>query len=87
MRVNVIGSHNPKNGKILINLYNDEVYIYKNELLPDNCHYFKLETNEFNKWLKGKLTFEEVLGTRRFRYIRKPNTYNVNIMQIYTNYL
>jgi len=83
----LIESNSSKNGKILINLYNDEVCIYKNKLLPDNCHYFKIETNEFNKWLKGKLTFEEVLGTRRFRYIRKPNTYSVNIMQIYTNYL
>ena len=61
--------------------------IYKNKLLPDNCHYFRVETNEYNKWLKGELTFEEVLGTRRFRYIRKPNTYSVDIMQIYTNYL
>ena len=61
--------------------------IYKNKSVPNNCHYFKVERNEFNKWLEGRLTFEEVLGSRRFRYIRKPNTYNVKIMQIYTNYL
>jgi hypothetical protein len=60
--------------------------IYQNEL-PNNCHYFKVQVNQFNKWLTGKLTFEEVLGTRRFRYIRKPNIYSVKIMQIYTNYL
>ena len=37
--------------------------------------------------LNNKITFEEVLGTRRFRYIRNPNMYRVEINQIYTNYL
>ena len=32
-------------------------------------------------------TFEEVLGTRRFRYQRSPNIYRVEINKIYTNYL
>jgi len=75
------------NNKILINILNNDVSIYKNKVLPDNCHYFKLDNNEYNMWLERKLTFEEVLGTRRFKYIRKPNIYNVKIMQIYTNYL
>ena len=83
----LIDSKKSKNDKILINLLNNNVTIYKNKYLPDNCHYFKVENNEFSKWLNGKLTFEEVLGTRRFRYIRKPNVYSVKIMQIYTNYL
>ena len=75
------------NNKILINILNNDVSIYKNKVLPDNCHYFKLDNNEYNMWLERKLTFEEVLGTRRFKYIRKPNVYNIKIMQIYTNYL
>ena len=83
----IIEAERSNNSKILINLFDDQVSIYKNDVLPDNCHYFKIETNEFNQWLKGKLTFEEVLGSRRFRYIRKPNVYSVEIMQIYTNYL
>ena len=43
-------------------LYNDDVFVYKNKSVPNNCHYFKVERNEFNKWLEGRLTFEEVLG-------------------------
>ena len=61
--------------------------IFNKQILPSNCHYFKLNLNEYNKWLSGKLTFEEVLGSRRFRYTRKPNNYSVKVMQIYTNYL
>ena len=83
----IIDSKNSNNNKILINLLTNEVSIFKNEVLPNNCHYFKLENKEYNMWLENKLTFEEVLGTRRFKYIRIPNTYNVKIMQIYTNYL
>ena len=83
----VIESNNSQNNKILINLNNNQVSIYKKKILPNNSHYFKVEPNEFNQWLKGKLTFEEVLGTRRFRYTRKPNIYEVKIMQVYTNYL
>ena len=76
-----------ENDKILINLFNNKVSIYKDKILPNNCHYFNLESNEYNMWLNKKITFEEVLGSRRFRYIRKPNLYNVSVMQIYTNYL
>ena len=36
---------------------------------------------------KKKITFEEVLGTRRFTYERYPNNYNVKINSIYTNFL
>jgi hypothetical protein len=83
----IIDSENSNNNKILINLLTNEVSIFKNKVLPNNCHYFKLENKEYNMWLENKLTFEEVLGTRRFKYIRIPNIYNVKIMQIYTNYL
>ena len=53
----------------------------------EKCHYFIVEDNEFNLWLNNKITFEEVLGTRRFRYNRNPNIYRVEINQIYTNFL
>jgi len=83
----IIGSKNSIKDKICINLYTNKVTIFNKQTLPNNCHYFKLEVNEYNKWLSGKLTFEEVLGSRRFTYIRKPNNYSVKVMQIYTNYL
>ena len=83
----LIGSKMSQNRKILIDLFNKKVSIYNNKILPDNCHYFHLEIKEYNMWLNKKITFEEVLGSRRFRYIRKPNLYNVNVMKTYTNYL
>jgi metal-dependent hydrolase (beta-lactamase superfamily II) len=83
----IIGSKNSNKDKICINLYTNKVTIFNIQTLPNNCHYFKLNVNEYNKWLTGNLTFEEVLGSRRFRYIRKPNNYNVKVMQIYTNCL
>ena len=83
----IISSLKTIDNKIMINLLNNKVDIYKEKELPNNCHYFCLENVEFQLWVNGKITFEEVLGSRRFRYIRKPNNYNVKIMQIYTNYL
>ena len=83
----IVSSNKFKDKKILINLLNDNVSIYQKKELPNQCHYFTVEINEFNDWLKGKITFEEILGTRRFRYFRKPNIYRVEINQIYTNYL
>ena len=46
-----------------------------------------VQDNEFKQWLSKKISFEEVLGTRRFTYERYPNTYNVKINSIYTNFL
>ena len=83
----VISSKSKKNEKIIINLKKDNVILKRQNSIPDNCHYFIVEDNEFNLWLNNKITFEEVLGTRRFRYIRNPNIYRVEINQIYTNFL
>ena len=83
----VISSKSFKNEKIIINLKSNNVFLKKQADIPANCHYFILEDNEFNLWLNNKITFEEVLGTRRFRYNRNPNIYRVEINQIYTNYL
>ena len=83
----VICSKSEKDKKIIINLKNDKVSFLIDKKIPFNSHYFILEDNEFNLWVRNKLSFEEVLGTRRFRYERYPNIYQVKINQIYTNYL
>ena len=83
----VISAKSNKDDKIIINLKTDSVFFKKQVKIPENCHYFILEDNEFNLWLNNKITFEEVLGTRRFRYNRNPNIYRVEINQIYTNFL
>jgi len=85
---NIVVSHESKpDTKIIINLMNDAVIQAKQTKIPEKCHYFIVEDNEFNLWLNNKITFEEVLGTRRFRYNRNPNIYRVEINQIYTNFL
>tara|TARA_B110000444_G_C18807082_1_gene580574 strand:+ start:482 stop:1801 length:1320 start_codon:yes stop_codon:yes gene_type:complete len=83
----VISPKTFKDNKIIINLKLDTVIFKKQSSIPKNCHYFIVEDNEFNLWLNNKITFEEVLGTRRFRYNRNPNIYRVEINQIYTNFL
>ena len=83
----LISNISQKDNKICIDVKNDNVSIYTKNKLPYNCHYFMVQDNEFNQWIKKKLTFEEVLGTRRFTYERYPNKYNVKINSIYTNYL
>ena len=66
---------------------NDAVIQAIQTKITEKRHYFIVEDNEFNLWLNNKITFEEVLGTRRFRYNRNPNIYRVEINQIYTNFL
>ena len=83
----VVSPKSKKNTKIIINLKNNNVTEIKQAKIPENCHYFIVEDNEFNLWLNNKITFEEVLGTRRFRYNRNPNIYRVEINQIYSNFL
>ena len=83
----VVSKKSNKNSKIMINLKTNSVILKKQSKIPENCHYFVIEDNEFNLWLNNKMTFEEVLGTRRFRYNRNPNIYRVKINQIYTNFL
>ena len=83
----LVSNESQKNIKICVNIFNNNVTIYKNSTLPFNSHYFIVQDNEFNQWIKNKITFEEVLGTRRFRYERNPNKYDVKVNSIYTNFL
>ena len=87
MKMTLLSSKSEQNKKIIINLKNDTVCFKVMKHIPINSHYFIVEDNEFNLWLNNNITFEEVLGTRRFRYNRNPNIYRVEINQIYTNFL
>ena len=69
------------------NLKFDNVKLINQKKIPKNSHYFIIEDKEFYLWINNKITFEEVLGSRRFRYHRNPNIYRVEINQIYTNFL
>ena len=83
----IISNESQKDNKICINIINNKVSVFDKKEIPFNSHYFIIQDNEFNQWLNNRITFEEVLGTRRFRYERNPNAYNVKINSIYTNYL
>ena len=83
----LISNESQNDNKICINLCNNKVTISKKKTLPFNSHYFIVQDNEFNQWVRNKITFEEVLGTRRFRYERYPNKYDVKVNSIYTNFL
>ena len=83
----LISNESQKQDKICINIKNNNVSLYTNQKIPLNSHYFMVQDNEFKLWLSKKISFEEVLGTRRFTYERYPNTYNVKINSIYTNFL
>ena len=83
----LVSNESQKNNKVCIDIKNNNVFLYNKDKLPLNSHYFIVQDNEFNQWIKRKITFEEVLGTRRFTYERYPNTYNVKVNSIYTNFL
>ena len=83
----LISNESQKQDKICINIKNNNVSLYTNQKIPLNSHYFMVQDNEFKLWLSKKISFEEVLGTRRFTYERYPNNYNVKINSIYTNFL
>ncbi len=83
----LVSNESQKENKVCIDIKNNNVSLYNKDKLPFNSHYFIVQDNEFNQWIKKKITFEEVLGTRRFTYERYPNTYNVKVNSIYTNFL
>ena len=64
----LVSNESQQNNKVCIDIKNNNVYLYNKKELPYNCHYFTVQDNEFNKWINKKITFEEVLGTRRFTY-------------------
>lgn len=48
---------------------------------------FKIEPREFEKWIYGEWTFEQVLGSRRFTFERRPNVYDPKIIDWVTRFL
>ena len=56
-----------------------------NNLMP--YKHFKINSYIFNKWSNQEIRSDDIIGTRRFRLTRVPNKYNLNINEIYTNYL
>jgi hypothetical protein len=48
---------------------------------------FTFEPMIYRQWLKGEITFEEAVGSRRFRCQREPNAYNLKVFEFMNNYL
>jgi hypothetical protein len=59
-------------------------------LCPDlqkNHTRFLVDEKEFLQWVAGTLTFEEVIGTRRFTYSRQPDEYNLEAIEWWSKWL
>ena len=83
----VLEDENDTSSKILIDIKKCKVKKIKKINNTDKCHYFKLNSYIFSEWLSQNITFEEVIGTRRFRLERIPNVYRVDVNEVYLNYL
>lgn len=73
------------NDIIFIDLERADVQYYTFKRKNKTKFYFK--NHEFNKWLKGEITFEQAIGTRRFYMLRDPNVYNLKVFEWFNNYL
>jgi hypothetical protein len=48
---------------------------------------FKVEPTQIWEWAQGKISFEEVIGTRKFTCERVPNEYNLKVFEFMNNFL
>lgn len=46
---------------------------------------FDVDQYEFWQWLLGIITFEQLIGTRRFTYRRVPNEYRLDVVEFYNS--
>jgi hypothetical protein len=60
---------------------------YKEVPKGKNATAFRFDEPIFEKWLRGEITFEQAIGTRRFICARVPNVYNVNVFEFMNNHL
>jgi Beta-lactamase superfamily domain len=49
--------------------------------------FFFVNEHEYNKWRDGEMTFEQVIGSRRFQYHRLPNQYDPRVLNYCQRYL
>lgn len=73
--------------KIEVNLSDYSVKSVANWTPGRKYHCFKVEPIALNPWLRNEISFEEVIGTRRFRVERAPNEYNLKVIEILNNAL
>ena len=48
---------------------------------------FDFDEDVFSDWIRGLITFEQAIGTRRFKCLRVPNVYNVKVFEFMNNFL
>ena len=51
------------------------------------CTRFDFDKEVFQDWAVGHITFEQAIGTRRFKCLRTPNEYNLQVFEFMNNYL
>lgn len=70
----------------------NSIPIYTNLLIvadavKTNRTTFNFDKPVFEKWVGGKITFEQAIGTRRFECIREPNVYDLTVFEFMNKFL
>jgi hypothetical protein len=74
------------NHAIQVNLRTKEVQPATQVDLAEGTIVFKLEPHAFELWLKGSVTFEDILNSQRFLVARNPEVFNREIWEVIRNY-
>ena len=79
---------------VINNLHNLVIDIEKKTVRSDFEKIFNkdytmifMEPYQLMKWLEGEMTYEQVVATRKFKMLRIPDIYNVDVFQYMLNFL
>jgi hypothetical protein len=65
----------------------DDLCVAYDQFPPANYIRFTIEPEQYLEWLEGRLTLEQVIGTRCFTAERVPNVYNPKVFDFMNLYL
>lgn len=59
------------------------------KMIPNSCNktIITIEPYQLKEWLEGRMTYEMVVATRKFKMRRDPDDYNVKVFEFILNYL
>lgn len=93
-RVHVAGARAPDhvivvNDVVTIDCDSKHVYdgVMEALLRDKKVHRFYFDSPVFHSWARGSQTFEQALGSRRFKYSRAPDLFEIEIVEFWANYL
>jgi L-ascorbate metabolism protein UlaG (beta-lactamase superfamily) len=75
------------NGDIRVKCHEPKAYLHDSSQVDEPFIHFYVDRPICKRWLDGELTFEQVIGSRRFKYLRFPNKYNAEVFRWYMRFL